>query len=101
MQDRAIHAIPSYSSSLQDFCRLVQSWSQRVPDQQTLAAICEVRAEAIRITRQDATVETIDLLLDTLLNTLQHAAQREQRKRWTTPLKSLFKKTASDIVGQG
>jgi hypothetical protein len=80
--------IKPFSPSLKDFCRLVEECSQQTDDPRVLAALCESQAEALRITREDASVEAIDLLLDTMLNTLQHLAEAREQKRWPNRMKA-------------
>ncbi|MDY0096236.1 MAG: hypothetical protein RBT80_26380 [Candidatus Vecturithrix sp.] len=76
------HVQPEVQSVAQ-FCRVVQEYARQSHDPHLTARVCETQAERLRISRQEVSVETIDLLLDTLLNTLHHVAEGEGRK-WGT-----------------
>jgi hypothetical protein len=73
------HVQPEVQSVAQ-FCRVVQEYARQSHDPHLTARVCETQAERLRISRQEVSVETIDLLLDTLLNTLHHVAEGEGRK---------------------
>ena len=75
-------------TSVADFCRLVEQYSQQTANPHTLADLCEAQAEALRITRQDASVDTVDLLLNTMLNSLWNLAEAQEQRRWTARVKS-------------
>ena len=82
--------IESFSPSLKDFCRLVEECSQQTDDPRILAALCESQAEALRIEKRDVTIENVDLLLNTMLNSLQHMAEAREQRRWPNRIKALF-----------
>ena len=69
--------------SVAQFCRVVEEYARQSEDPRLTARLCETQAEMLRINRQDVCVETIDLLLETLLNTLHHVAGRSRRSRWS------------------
>jgi hypothetical protein len=81
--------VQPYSSSLEDFCRFLDVYGQQVSSPQDIVSLWESQAEALRIRREDASVEAIDMLLDTMLTTLQHLAEAQEQKRWTNRLWSL------------
>lgn len=76
------HLQPEMQSVAQ-FCKVVEEYARQSHDPHLTARVCETQAERLRISRQEVSVETIDLLLDTLLNTLHHVAEGEGRK-WGT-----------------
>lgn len=69
--------------SVAQFCRVIEEYARQSHDPHLTARLCETQAERLRISRQEVSVETIDLLLDTLLNTLHHVAGGDGRK-WGT-----------------
>lgn len=75
--------------SVEQFCRLVEEYARQSHDPRLTARLCETQAEMLRINRQDVCMETIDLLLETLLNTLHHVAGRSRPSRWSV-LSRLF-----------
>lgn len=79
-----------FSPSLEDFCRVVEECSRRTGDPRVLAALCESRAEALRIESGDVTLENVDLLLNTMLNSLAYLAEAREQKRWPNRVKALF-----------
>ena len=89
-----------FSHSLTDFCRLVEYCSQQAPDPGTIAALCEAQAEAVRITGEDVSVETVDLLLNTMLNTLNYLAEAQEQKRWKNRLKAAVVKSVTGRESQ-
>ena len=82
--------VEPFSPSLKDFCRLVEEYSQHTDDPRVLAALCESQAEALRIEKRDVTLENVDLLLNTMLNSLQYMAEAREQKRWPNRVKALF-----------
>ncbi len=85
-------ALEPYSPSLEDFCRFLESYGQQTDSPQNIAALWESQAEALRISRKDANVENLDLLLNTMLNTLQHISETQEQKRWTNRVRALFRR---------
>ena len=86
--------ITVYSPSLEDFCQFVDHFTQTSPNPQYTMAVCEDQAETVRITSHDVTLETIDLLLDTLLKAIDHLETKrlheQQRRRWMVRVKTMF-----------
>jgi hypothetical protein len=91
-QEQNTHEVQPYSSSLEDFCRFLDVYGQQVNSPQAIVALWESQAEALRISRDDASVEAIDLLLDTMLSTLQHLAEVQEQKRWTRRIGTLVRR---------
>ena len=87
MRQQAASMQPTHTS-VADFCRLVEQYSQQTANPHVLADLCEAQAEALRITRQDASVDTVDLLLNTMLNSLWNLAEAQQQRRWTARMKA-------------
>lgn len=85
-----------YPPTLTDFCHFINKYLELLEDPQTIALVCEQQAEAVRITQQDVTPETLDLMLDTMLNILHHMgkqwAEAQEQKQWTTRLKTLIRR---------
>ena len=80
--------LESYSRSLRQFCNFVEYCSQEVDDPETIAEICEAHAETVRLTAQDVTMESIDMLLNTMLNSLYNISETQEQKRWGKRLKN-------------
>ncbi len=74
-------ALEPYGRSLVQFCRFVETYTRLTSDPLTTAAVCEDQAEAVRITRDDLTPETIDMLLETLLNVITELERRWYEER--------------------
>lgn len=78
------------------FCQFINQFLQDSDDPLKTVLMCEAQAEAVRLRRQDVNFETIDLLLDTVLNVLHYMGTKwtetEQRRR-THRLKTLFRVT--------
>lgn len=81
-------SVQSDQTSVADFCRFVEQYSQQTANPYLLADLCEMQAEALRITKQDASVDTVDLLLNTMLNSLWNLAEAQQQRRWTVRVKT-------------
>jgi hypothetical protein len=81
-------SLQPFSPSLEGFCYFVDYCTQQTTDPQTVAALWESQVEAVRINQEDINAETIDLLLNTMLNTLDHMAEVQEQKRWKNRLKS-------------
>ncbi|GAK52461.1 hypothetical protein U14_03712 [Candidatus Moduliflexus flocculans] len=88
MRKQSSLSIQPDHTSVADFCRLVEQYSQQTASPHTLADLCEAQAEALRITKQDASVDTVDLLLNTMLNSLWNLAEAQQQRRWTVRVKT-------------
>ena len=75
-----------YSDSLTDFCRLVKQSTESSQNPAETVELCELHAETVRIRPQDVTSETIDVLLDTLLQVITNLEnqrrQERQQRRW-------------------
>ena len=87
-------AVHPYSHSLSRFCQFIESYSQQADDPLSIVAVCENQAEAVRITRQDVSMETIDMLLDTMLTVINHMGDTwtevQEQKQWKNRLKHVF-----------
>jgi hypothetical protein len=72
----------SCSKSLAHFCQFVNKRIRLAQDPGNTAALCENRAEAVRITKNDINQDTIDLLLGTLLDVIAHLEKKwlDERK---------------------
>ncbi len=84
---KSIPAVEAYSHSLGQFCNFVEYCSQEVDDAETIAKMCEAHAETVRLTAQDVTMESIDMLLNTMLNTLCNMSEAQAQKRLSNRLK--------------
>jgi hypothetical protein len=82
--------LESYSRSLRQFCNFVEYCSQEVDDPERIVDMCEAHAETVRLTAQDVTMESIDMLLNTMLNTLYNMSEVQEQKRWSNRLKGAF-----------
>ena len=93
---RRAAAVQPYSNSLSHFCEFIEYYSQQSEDPLSIVAVCEDQAEAVRITRQDVNVETIDMLLDTMLNVINHMGdtwtEAQEQKQWKNRVKHLFQR---------
>jgi hypothetical protein len=72
--------------SLIYFCHFVDRYTSLSDDPTDTAAVCETQAEALRLTHQDVSLASVDLLLETLLSAITHLEEKryeEQRKRET------------------
>jgi hypothetical protein len=79
--------LESYSRSLRQFCNFVEHCSQEIDDPERIVDMCEAHAETVRLTAQDVTMESIDMLLNTMLNTLYNMSEAQEQKRWGKRLK--------------
>lgn len=82
----------SYSPSLEDFCRTIEMCSRQTADPRMLAAICKTQAETVRIRRDEVSLETVDLLLETMINTLHGMAAAWEQHSWTHRLKAAVRR---------
>ena len=83
-----VPADQTYSPSLRDFCALLETCSRQTSDPRILAALCERQAETLRISRADVSLDTVDLLLDTMQNVLNGMAEVKESQRLTTRMKA-------------
>ena len=88
--------IQPYSDSLSHFCQFIEYYSQQADNPLSIVEVCENQAEAVRITRQDVNVETIDMLLDTMLNVINHMGdiwtETQEQKQWKNRVKHVFQR---------
>ena len=80
-------------SSVAHFCQFIAYYTQQSTNPMHTALACEKQAEAVQITDQDLTPETIRLLLDTMLNAIDHLEKKwldEQIQREEAHLHSPF-----------
>lgn len=88
-QHKSARGLEPFSPSVQDFCHFIEYCSQQQSiDPQHLAQLCEQQAEAVRIGTDDISPETVDLLLNTMLNILTHLAEGQEQRRWSNRLKA-------------
>jgi hypothetical protein len=80
--------LETYSRSLRQFCNFVEYCSQEVDDPEAVAEMCEAHAETVRLTAQDVTMESIDMLLNTMLNTLYNMSEAQEQKRLSNRMKN-------------
>ena len=94
-QRRAADVEP-YSNSLSHFCQFIEYYSQQSEDPLSIVAVCENQAEAVRITRQDVNMETIDMLLDTMLSVINHMGDKwteaQEQQQWKNRIKHVFQR---------
>lgn len=89
-QQKKARGLEPFSPSVQDFCQFIEYCSQQQSiDPQHLALLCEEQAEAVRIGPNDISSETVDLLLNTMLNILTHLAEGQEQRRWSNRLKAV------------
>ena len=69
--------LPTADNSLMHFCQFIEYYTRYSTDPMCTAAACENQAKDIRITSQDISSETIRMLLDTMLNVIDH-----MEKKW-------------------
>lgn len=86
--------IEAYSRSLRQFCTFVEYCSREEGDAGRIAAMCEAHAETVRLNAQDVTMESIDMLLNTMLNTLYNMSEAQEQKRFGSRVKNA-------LFGQG
>lgn len=63
-------------SSISHFCAFVDFYTRKSADPVNTALVCEEQAEAIRLEPQDLTPENVQLLLDTMLNAIDHLGKK-------------------------
>jgi hypothetical protein len=74
----------AHNTSLFHFCQFVDNYTRLSNDPIYTAAVCENQAEMICITQHDLSQETIYMLIETLLNVIDHLAKKwldEQMQR--------------------
>ncbi|PIE32549.1 hypothetical protein CSA56_15210 [candidate division KSB3 bacterium] len=81
-------------TSVSEFCSFVNERVRDAEDPLSTAVVCEYQAEAVRLTRYDVNPETLNLLLDTLLNTLEYMGKQwhdhHNRGNWKKHVLHLF-----------
>jgi hypothetical protein len=101
---RRAAAVQPYSNSLSHFCQFIEYYSQQLEDPLSIVAVCEDQAEAVRITRQDVNVETIDMLLDTMLTVINHMGdtwtEAQAQKQWKNRVKYVFQRRLQGSRGR-
>jgi hypothetical protein len=68
--------IPTNESSLSHFCAFVDFYTRKTADPMSTALACEKHAEALDITPQDATPENMRMLVDTMLEVIDHLEKK-------------------------
>jgi hypothetical protein len=63
-------------SSLSHFCAFVNFYTRKTADPMSTALACEKQAEALDITSQDATPENMRMLVDTMLEVIDHLEKK-------------------------
>lgn len=66
----------SDETSIGHFCHFVDFYTRHTVDPMCTALTCEKQAEAIRITQQDLSPETIRLLIETMLTAIDHLEKK-------------------------
>ena len=77
---------------------MVNEQVQQSEDPSKAAKHCERHAEVLRISRQDASVETVNLLLDTLLNTLEYMGEKWEKQPLGKRLTRRMKKHLTQLL---
>jgi hypothetical protein len=63
-------------SSLAHFCAFVDFYTRKSTDPVNTALVCEEQAEELRLDPQELTPETVQMLVDTLLNAIDHLGKK-------------------------
>jgi hypothetical protein len=63
-------------SSISHFCAFVDFYTRKSTDPVNTALVCEEQAEVMRLEPQDLTQENVQLLLDTMLNAIDHLGKK-------------------------
>jgi len=63
-------------NSLSYFCQFVDDYTCHSVEPMSIAAVCENQAAEIRITRQDLDLETIYMLIETMLTAIGHLEKK-------------------------
>ncbi len=74
--DRGMRNMPVDESSLAHFCAFIDFYTRKTADPMSTALACEKHAEALDITPQDATPENMHLLVDTMLEVIDHLEKK-------------------------
>ena len=98
MSNNIAKNLAPYSPSLRDFCRFLEKRGKLSSSPKSIVELWESQAEALRIGRDDASVEAIDMLLNTMLTTLHHLAEAEEQQRWPNRMKALFHSRSEQVV---
>ena len=68
--------LPPSDITVAQFCQFVDYYTRHSTDPMSTAAVCEHQAEEIYITPHDVSQETIDLLIATMLNVINHLEKK-------------------------
>jgi hypothetical protein len=63
-------------SSVAHFCAFVDFYTRKSTDPINTALVCEEQAEELRLDPQELTPETVQMLIDTLLNAIDHLGKK-------------------------
>ena len=63
-------------TSIAQFCEFVNYYTCHSTDPLATAAVCEQQAETLQIAEHDVTPETIHLLIDTMLDAIEHLEKK-------------------------
>ncbi len=74
--DRAMRNMPVDETSLAHFCTFIDFYTRKTTDPMSTALACEKHAEALNITPQDATPENMHMLVDTMLEVIDHLEKK-------------------------
>jgi histidinol phosphatase-like enzyme len=69
-------SLQSEEISLFHFCEFVEYYTRHSTDPMYTAVVCEKQAEGVRITPQDITRENIRMLIDTMLDAIEHLEKK-------------------------
>lgn len=73
------HSVPDKQGSettLAHFCAFIDFYTRKAADPLNTSLACEKQAEAVEITDQDVTPENLRLLMDTLLEAIDHLEKK-------------------------
>ena len=73
---RAARSAPAETTSLAQFCEFVDYYTRHTTNPLATSVVCEQQAETLRLTAQDVTPETIQMLIDTLLDVIDHLEKK-------------------------
>ena len=74
--DPGLRNMPIDESSLAHFCAFLDFYTRKTADPMSTALACEKHAEALDIMPQDATPENMRLLVDTMLEVIDHLEKK-------------------------
>jgi UDP-N-acetylglucosamine 2-epimerase len=63
-------------TSLAYFCQFVDDYTRHATDSMSTAAVCEHQAAGIQLIQQDVNQETIYMLIETMLNVIDHLEKK-------------------------